>query len=316
MVKTKRQHFVPQHYLRGFSKLNGKKHFLYTYNKKSGEKFPANIKNIGHENYFYDTSEDQEIEKRLSKLEAEFNIVLKNIIKIKDLKKLSNQDKEILSKFIALQFLRTNESRIMLEQTSKTLIDEIIKKIPGLDNLDVKIDKNESRDNHVALMFDLADEIYKIILDEMAWKLCINNTETPFWTSDHPCASYNELNPEQYTSNMGLRCNGFQLHIPLSNELLLIVMNPDIKLSDLTNSRNVNNEKMKDLIEKICEKNDLDLVKLLPEIEYVDQKRVEFENNLQVVSSTQFIFSGENDFQLADEFLDKNPKYKDKNRKR
>lgn len=315
MAKTKRQHFVPRHYLKGFSILNGKKHFLYSYNKENGKIFPANIKDIGHENYFYDISENQEIEKSLSDLESEFNIVLQKLIKNKDLSVLSTKEKKVLSKFIALQHLRTKESRINLEQINKRLFNKIKDNIPNSDNLDVEIDKDELRDTHVEIMFELTDELSEIMLNEMSWKLCVNNTDTPFWTSDHPCVSYNELDPESHKSNMGLRCKGFQLHFPLSDELLLILMAP-IKLSDLKRSRNVKSEEKKNLIDKICEKNDLDLSSLLPSNEYVNQKRVDFENNLQVVSSTQFIFSSKNDFPIADTFLDENPEYKNKNRKR
>lgn len=179
----------------------------------------------------------------------------------------------------------------------------------------MKINKESSRDSHVDMMFTLSKEISNIILNEMSWKLCVNETNEPFWTSDHPCAGYNELEPEPFIGNMGLKCKGFQLHFPISDKLLLILMNPDIKLSDLKRFRNID-EKMKKFIEKISNKINPNMADLFPELEFVNVDRVIFENNLQVVSSTQFIFSNNNNFKIADDFLAINPIYKNKDRSR
>ena len=61
-VKRKRQHYVPQVYLKGFANITKKKHLLFVYNKENKKSFKCNIKNIGQENYFYSFQEAQVIE--------------------------------------------------------------------------------------------------------------------------------------------------------------------------------------------------------------------------------------------------------------
>jgi hypothetical protein len=92
-------------------------------------------------------------------------------------------------------------------------------------------------------------------------------------------------------------------------------MNHDTKLSDLKRFRN-NDEKMKKFIEEISDRINPNMIDLVPELEIINEDRVIFENNLQVVSSTQFIFSNNNNFKIADDYLDTNPIYKDKDRRR
>jgi hypothetical protein len=194
-----KQHYVPQHYLKGFANSNKKNYYVCVYNKENGKKFPSNIRDIGHENYFYDISEEQNVEKRLSIIESKFSKSLKKLIKIKDLNILTSRDKEVFSNFIAIQYVRTKESRISNEQVFEDIINIIGKSsIPDFDEVKLKIDKESSRDTHVDMMFSLSEEISNVILNEMSWKLCVNRTNKPFWTSDHPCAGYNELEPEPF----------------------------------------------------------------------------------------------------------------------
>lgn len=315
--RTKRQHYVPQHYLKGFTSSNKKK-FLFVYDKENGKIFPSSIRNIGHENYFYDVGEDQIIEKLFSTFESKFNIALQKLINNEDLNGLSTEDKELISNFIAVQMLRTKESRIENKQMLETIIEQIADRTPGLNgDYNYEIDGDDLRDLHVDLIFSLVPEISEILLKDMAWKLCLNKTDYPFWTSDHPCAKLNELEPEPYKSNMGLKCKGFQLHIPISSRLQLILMNKDIKLSDLDKLKTIKiDENTKKRLNQMSEMFNPKIVDLLPDLEIVGKERVKFENNLQVISSTQFIFSAGNDFRLAEDYLNENPQYGAQNRRR
>ena len=93
-------------------------------------------------------------------------------------------------------------------------------------------------------------------------------------------------------------------------------MNPDLKISDLHRAKTIKDEKVKEKVSKISKNLDLDIVDLLPKKEFVVEGRVTFENNLQIISSTQFIFSKDNNFKLVDRYLDEQPYYRDRNRKR
>lgn len=318
--KTKRQHYVPQLYLRGFANPSKKKHLLFVYNKENKKTFLANIRDVAHENYFYDVDESRIVERLFSQFEAQFNIALQRLIEAEDLDKLEVVDKRVLSYFIAIQSLRTKEYRLVDKQMIDNLINILGKhNIPNFKEGSVGLTEDSLKRSHIGAMLKGFTKISRIMLNEMSWKLCINNTNTPFWTSDNPCARYNELEPDPFRGNLGLRCKGFQLHFPLSCRLLLTLMNPDVKLSDLSRMKTIKDRNLKDFkerVSKISKKLDFNIVDLIPKKEFVNEERVTFENNLQITSSTQFIFSKNNDFQLADKYLEEYPHYRDKNRKR
>lgn len=83
---TKKQHFVPQFYLRQFVDSNN---FLHCYNKTSGKRFPAHTDDICFKEYGYEVTSSfgnaklllpNEIEKMFRELENEYNQVLKSIV--------------------------------------------------------------------------------------------------------------------------------------------------------------------------------------------------------------------------------------------
>lgn len=311
------QHYVPQFYLRGFANTKKSEYYLFTYNKENNTIFYTNIKNIARENYFYDIDEAQTIEKLFAQYEGLFNKSLKKLIDTEDLSKLYPEEKEVLSHFIAIQFLRTKEKRIFHKKSAEGLIDIIGKQtIPNFKEGSITLTEDSLKALHIEFLLENFIEFSNIMFDEMYWMLCINHTDETFWTSDNPCAVYNELEPEPFHGNLGLRCKGFQLHIPLSPKLLLILMNTDLRTSDLYNARKTEDESFNKRIFEISKRIDIPIVNFLPEKEFVDKKRVTFENNLQIISSTQFIFSKNNNFELAEKYLDEFPHYKNSNRKR
>ncbi len=314
--KIKKQHYVPRLYLRGFAIRKKKEHYLFVYNKENKSFFPANIKNIACANYFYDVDDTQIIETILSKIESEFNKSLQKIIQTEDLDKLNETDKQFLSYFIAVQLLRTKQFRLIYKQICDGIFNKIGRlKMPDFKEGQVTLTEDSLKRLHISSIFDLVKEISEIIQKELSWKLCVNNTETPFWTSDNPVVFYNELEPEPFLSNMGLKCKGFQLHFPLSHKLLLILLDPKMRIRDLAKSKTVKDPTYREKISKINEDINFRLIDLIPDKEYVSEGRVIFENNLQIFSSTQFIFSKDNNFKLADKYLSEYPHYQNKNRK-
>ncbi|MBW3001871.1 DUF4238 domain-containing protein [Candidatus Woesearchaeota archaeon] len=314
--KIKKQHYVPQLYLKGFSTQRNKEKYLFVYNKENKKCFQANIRKIACENYFYDIDETQITEKIFSKIESEFNIPLQKLIQAEDLDKLNESDKKVLSYFIAAQLFRTKQFRLTYKQICDGLFDKIGKsQLADFKEGQVTLTEDSLKRLHISSIFSFIEDISKIIQTELSWKLCINNTKMPFWTSDNPIVFYNELESDPFVSNMGLKCKGFQLHFPLSHRLLLILLDPNTRIRDLSKSKTIKDPNYRAKISKINEKVNFRLVDLLPDKEYVIEGRVIYENNLQIFSSTQFIFSKDNDFKLADKYLSEYPKYRNKNRK-
>jgi len=314
--KIKKQHYVPRLYLKGFANKRKKEFHLFVYNKENNKVFNSNIRNIAQESYFYDVDEAQTVERIFGQLESQFNIALQKIIDYEDLDKLNLNDKEMLSTFIAIQLLRTKEHRTIFKEASEAIFNIVGKdKDPNFKEGSVTLTEEYLKSIHISSIFKDFGHFSEIILNDMAWKLCINNTDIPFWTSDNPCVFYNELEPEGFKGNLGLKCKGFQLHFPLSHKLLLILMEPSMMISDLTKAKKVTKD-FKKKVSKMNKTLDRLVVNLIPDKEIVNEERVIFENNLQVISSTQFILSKDNNFELADKYLKENPHFKDKNRKR
>jgi len=315
--KPIKQHYVPQTYLEGFAKMKGNKFYLNIFDKENGKIFSSDTSAIGMENYFYSKEIAQEIETIFCHFEGLFKTALKKLIEHKDLNQLTYIDKKIISDFIAIQFLRTNETRLIYKEMSDGLINIVGKhNIPNFVEGSVTLSEDSLKRLHLGAVLKSFPEISDIMFKEMSWKLCVNYTNTPFWTSDNPCAIYNELEPEPFRGNLGLRCKGVQLHFPVSDKLLLILVNPDVKLCDLSRAKSLKKERFR--IEALANSpySDLNIIDLLPDKESVKEERVTFENNLQVIYSTRFIFSKFNDFKLAEKYLEEYPHYKSKNRQR
>ena len=86
--------------------------------------------------------------------------------------------------------------------------------------------------------------------------------------------------------NLGLKCVGIELHIPLTPNLLLVACDP-IAFCNEPNK------------------------KILRDFRYIIR-----EQSYQVYSSTRFLFSNQPNFYFAKKVIGENPRYKDPNRKR
>lgn len=314
-TKTKKQHYVPRFYLKGFC-INGTEDQLFLYDKESMKFTKTNIMNVAHENFFYDITEEQIIEKTLSLFESRFNIALKKVIEKESLDELTNEDKDVLAKFIAVQYLRTKEVRVDLKQTAEAVLNLVGKSnIPNFKEGDVEVVESSLTGVHLKIIFESFNYFSELFKDKK-WILNVNNSSTPYWTSDNPCAVHNDLEPEPFRSNLGIDSKGFQLYFPLSSKLLLVLIDKKMKVSDLSKARFVKDNEKRERYKKISKINDLPVADFLPSKQIVGEEQITFANNLQIISSTRFIFSSSNDFSLADLYLSEYPIHRDKNRGR
>lgn len=284
--KVKIQHYVPRVYLKNFSKNNGKEYYIYCFDKQNNKSFQTNIKDIAFEKEFYDKiSEEQTTEKTLRAIETEVGGVIPKLLKIKDIDKLSNEEKDILSEFIAYQMIRVKETREALKDTAKQFFKKYEDQLaPELKNQVIDSMKEESlRNIHKDIIGEMNE--FKKRIKDMKWILVINRSRFPFWTSDNPVAEYNSIDLSPY-GNIGLECLGFEMHIPIHPKIVLIICDPRTFSHEPTN--------------KV--------------IRYYRQ--VVRERDYQVRYSTRFIFSNEANFSFAQMMLRENPKIGDPNRKR
>lgn len=320
MADTKKQHYIPQFLLENFSV--NEKHQINVFNKETGKKFVANITDIAHENHLYDIKtgkETRSLEPAFAELESDAAPIIKRIIERKSLGGLDEDNKVILSIFIAIQSLRT---RYDIDNSKKMMIDflrwalpiemaasdyELPDELRSVNFSDLlkeaKIDVKDDfiKSLHFKSAADIAREVVPRILS-MDWLLFETVPDEPFLIGDGAVVMTNE-HPDFNKRGLGFAVPYIQIYLPLSNTLMLGLHSPLIK---------------KDIREKriTLQKSDPVLAKKFikisnPHFQALVSKRplqltkenVEYYNHLQVLQSGRFLYSRNDDFSLARDML-------------
>jgi len=123
---------------------------------------------------------------------------------------------------------------------------------------------------------------FATILSKKKWVIRENNTQTLLWTSDNPIALHNDYDLEDF-GNMGIASPGIEIHFPLTPNLILLSYDPTV--TGITTDP-------------------------------TDSEHVRRHNCYQVESSVRYLFSKNNDFQDAIDYLNKYPDLRDPKRVR
>lgn len=243
--------------------------YLNCFSKLDERIFLTNIKNIANNKNFYGFNDISE---------GNTPNVLKKIIQDESLGILSDEEKMSISIFASLLMVRTNHERMMMDQMLNGVMQRII---PHL-HLSSKASDyifnwtNEGFRSYIAKSVpELASVVYT-----MKWFLSVNNTDLPFWISDSPICKENNCIPPQGLSNLGLRCRGIQVHLPISPTLILHFLDPErfFKVPNI--------------------------------MDFFDEEVVIHYNYLQVYNSVRFIYSANADFSFAKIVIEKLPDLK------
>ncbi len=289
---TRRQHYVPQSYLKGFENSSGN---ICCFDKVEKKSFQTNTRNIGQENWFYDDEGEQETEEKLSELEGQFKPILEQILGKENIDCLSQRQKETLADFLANQAVRTRERREHMKQTLKGLKEELEgENLQGameafyktLENEEIREDR--SRDLQKEMLQNHIDEIKELLLQH-DWILLENNSDIPFWTSDNPVVMFNPLN-QPNRGNLGFASKGIQIYFPLSPKFCLTVVDGS---AYPTGGQEIPSKYTHEIPDSI--KN---------------------HNHMQLKWSTRQVYSKEEDFSLAERALQDEPELGDLDRVR
>lgn len=208
-MKVKKQHFVPQFYLKYFS---SNKISLSVWDKESKKQYSSNVKDIATSNFFYDhegldsLSNSQTIEKYLGLHESEHSLVYNKMISNLNIGN-SNvcllEIRAILSEFIALQLFRTPTGLRIIEDLNFILNSQLKEK--GWQNKEWdEFHKNfNAKDQFNFGLINLHEKA--LVIFSKIWVVWKAHEETKFITSDSPISN----NIEQIE-------NGFELFFPLS----------------------------------------------------------------------------------------------------
>lgn len=232
MDRTKNQHFVPQFYLRNFSR---DKKTIGTYVLEKNLKVDkASIKNQASKNYLY--SSDQEIENILGTIEADASRVIKSILENPKQKLNEEQIFHILS-YMIIQMGRTpamsNELQNSIEDMYKMVLMDRIRK-----RADYTKDREKGFEDYLS-SFRLkivepnlmavsmyASFIQQVLLQELDYKILLNDTDENFITGDNPVCMYNQFRERMKYKNYSIAMQGVELFMPISPKVAFLFYDP------------------------------------------------------------------------------------------
>ena len=226
----KNQHYVPKLYLRNFSYENNKNQIgLFNVNN---ELFisKAKLKTQGSKNFFY--GEDGIIEDNLSNVEGNLATIINDLIELQTVPDKNTASHFELLFFVTLTELRNPVKIDGMKDMFAGMRKQILEEHPESDV--EKLIPNPSHEEIVKMLMTSTIEMANMIFD-LEYKLLINNTLTPFITSDFPIAKYNqflELKKWRH-SKTGFGITGLQIFIPINHKMVLVLYDKDIyKLGD------------------------------------------------------------------------------------
>ncbi|MBL7812011.1 MAG: DUF4238 domain-containing protein [Bacteroidetes bacterium] len=225
--KIKNQHFVPRFYLEKFTDSDGK---IYAFDFRTKNQFETSVDNIANQKYFYDYEPidsilgDQTIEKLLSKFESDIAIVFSRIIdqlNKGNIEDPSHNNRIELARFILIQQSRTEESRTLsrhalLEAERQLLAKSATKEFIGSYGLTPK--NHDAKLDQIRSFITLDNDDVVNELCDRYWVYWRNNTDSLFYTSDHPVVGH---------IHEDLNMNAYEIFFPLTPTLAVSILLKD-----------------------------------------------------------------------------------------
>lgn len=233
MNKKKNQHFVPRFYFRFFSSDQKRISLL---NLKSGKTIKyASIKNQCSKNYFYG---NKQIENALAGLENEHRKVLKKLRDVLNLDKLTEEQYMLILQAVLFQRSRTMAGR----QKRKGPQDKLAKlHMEVAINNDSSLTEKEKYEYRQLIQYVEANpqsyqgmEIIQSLqgieyIIDLYPLLLINKTKYPFIFGDAPVVFYNNYQMNVTLRGvLGAQTPGLQIFYPISQNEILLVLDPEV----------------------------------------------------------------------------------------
>lgn len=266
MAKYKKQHYVPQSYLKSFA-CNSSRKLINIYNFEKDEIISSvNFKDQCYENYYY--GKNPENEKRLGKIEGAAGATIKQILEKENIPSRSSDGHLALMLFILLQVARTPSAEFDGVSSFSNLIKELL--IYGNPRLKTEIEKSRINIPHMpALNIATATRSLFLLLD-LEYKIFKNKSSEGFISSEHPAVRYNSLFEAQkeHLTKTGFAIKGLQIFLPLSSKYYLVFYD--------TKTYKIGNKK-----QKIIDVDDLDNVTSMNGLQFLNSpENVYFDNTV------------------------------------
>lgn len=229
MAEKKRHHYIPQLYLKYFSK-DKKNITVFSIKEKRIVTKNAPIDRQCYQNYMY--GKNQKFENVMSLLEGDTKRIFEKIISSKKVPRKKDSDYALLLVFILLQSARTlfaaEQLNDVVDKTTKSILKDNVKfgKPKGITT--EYINKITFSFKESALYsLGITSQIIPLLLD-LDCKLIINKTSNEFITSDNPVIRYNKYYLNDIGGYTGFACKGLLILFPITPGHYLIYYDPII----------------------------------------------------------------------------------------
>ncbi len=299
MAESKKHHFVPQSILRRFKGDNATGS-LYVYDKQCDAVRSSSVLSAGMENGFNTVNIDG---KRIN-FEADFNdaddamaVVLERLVAARTIAALDASDRLIVADAAAVQLLRTKMLRTTIRSVTGAVLAEF-GRIGLIQGEPPVMDEQAARAMARNALHER--EHQRDILVTRDLLLIKPELGTSFWISDNPIVRYN---PNPY-GDTTLSSPGIEVYWPIAADLILAYMCP-------TFGRRIEDGfALGDALDEPFRTQCADLHDSLTNGTPTTLGRcgtTAFLNELQVRSSSRFIYSRDDDFSLAQKILATDP---------
>jgi hypothetical protein len=304
MAEYKKQHYVPQVYLRRFT-TDGERLFVFDklHEDPARRIRRSKVRDIAHENDFYDIVPEvlkpefrpdhnrKMIENLLGRFDAELGSGVEQLVAaVKSGRRLDVNQRALLARAMGIQAVRTRDTRDTIEELylqgyGAILRDITARNFPGDEDLTPRAVMKPGFLPMYHARYLLESGINKIgkAFMEHTWIIGVNKTKQLLYTSDQPVVRFAHIE-DPHLSNEGFAAPGIEVAFPLDSEHLLIMRDRRAPYGDWAYNWSV------------VELND---------------DNVEFYNRMQIEQSRRQIYCRDNAFNLASQMCTEDPELTD-----
>lgn len=315
MGEPKKHHFVPQFLLRGF--LPPEQNQLYVFDKWTGRTWRSGTRDAGAEHKFNVVEfkgRRVDLESFMGRMEDVVAPMVDKLRRTRSIRWLTKVDRRHLALFVAAQKLRTPAALAQQKAIDDLLQERLLESGASLDSVSGYRPLQPGEEKAFWGEFYVT-EAPKIAthLQMKDWMLLEPESGTDrFYISDAPVSLFNDVETP-FRGNLGVACEGIQIHLPVSDTLTLAMLCPTI-VRDMVRGRN---RARKMLSQGIGEAGAL--LKATKEAKIILEavrngrplkcapENVTHLNSLQVSGSERFIYSSNGSFDLVTEMITTHP---------
>jgi hypothetical protein len=230
MTEPRRHHYVPQFLLEGFAKKKRKHSQTCVFDKRENRKFTAAIKDVMVEHDFNAIKLPTgvaSLEAYISGIENVAAPIIRCLIQAESAAILSDDDRENLAVFIALQLIRGTGQRAQYLDLAKQLREALTKR--GLPIDDEEFSVPNDRDVKMQALYGIVHALPEYVshLRGKDFLLFKAPPDEEFVIGDNPVVMDNHKE-FGFRGNIGLALKGIEIYLPLTAHLVLGLWATDI----------------------------------------------------------------------------------------